>query len=161
MKVGEAIRFVHSSTMDLADDLRSVAERHATDHAVYHVGRTLAGRCQETAAMLAPFAERYQQDVDDDGNSVFGDLAERLRRGATAAMGRSEHTGLLLLGDLRELAMQAHGVQMDWTVLRQGASVARDQPLLDAAMVGQDEMKRVVTWLTTRIKESAPQILAS
>jgi hypothetical protein len=160
VKVGQTIDVVHSTTMDLADHLRTVAERHATDHAVYHVGRMLAGRCEQTASTLEPFAERYQQDLNDDGESPFGDLGERLRRGAAAAMGRRPETGLLLLRDLRDLATEAHGVHMDWTVLRQGASVARDQPLLDVAMVGQDEMKRVTSWLTTRIKESAPQVMA-
>jgi hypothetical protein len=161
MKVGQTIDVVHSTTMDLADHLRSVAERHATDHAVYHVGRMLAGRCERTAATLEPFGERYEQDLDDDGAGPFGDLGERLRRGAAVAMGGAPQTGLLLLRDLRDLATEAHGVQMDWTVLRQGASVAKDQALLDVAMVGQDEMKRVTSWLTTRIKETAPQVMAS
>jgi hypothetical protein len=159
VKVGQTIDVVHSSTMDLADHLRSTAERHATDHAVYHVGRMLAGRCEETAATLEPFAERYQQDLDDD-TGPFGDLAELLRRGAAAAVGRSPETGLLLLRDLRDLATRTHGALVDWTILRQGASVAKDQSLLDVAMVGQDEMKRVEAWITTRIKESAPQVMA-
>jgi hypothetical protein len=159
VRVGHTIDVVHSTTMDLADHLRSVAERHATDHALYHVGRTLAARCEETAATLEPFADLYRQDLDDT-SSPFGDLAERLRRGAATAMGRSPATGVLLLRDLRDLATDAHGAFIDWTVLRQGASVARDQALLDVAMVGQEEMKRVTSWVTTRIKESSPQVMA-
>ena len=161
MKVGRMIEMAHGSTSDLADDLRSVAERHATDHAVYHVGRLLADRFDELASSLEPFAEQYGQRVggaDDDG---LHELAERIRRGSAALLGNSEATGLLLLRDLRDLATEAHGVQMDWTVLKQSALVARDQPLLQAATRGMDETKRVVVWLTTRIKESAPQIVAS
>jgi hypothetical protein len=36
---------------------------------------------------------------------------------------------------------------------------ARDKELVDLCKFGQDETRRVEKWLTTRIKESAPQIL--
>jgi hypothetical protein len=161
VRVGQTIETVHATTSDLAHELQTIAERHATDHAVYHVGRMLAERCRATAETLAPFAEQYQQHVvDADQNRPLSELGERVRRGTAALTGRTDESGLLLIRDLRQLAMQAHGAQMDWTILRQGAAVARDQPLMDAATVGQDEMKRVVTWLTTRIKETAPQVLA-
>jgi hypothetical protein len=159
VKVGHAIELAHSSTIDLSEHLRAVAERHASDHAVYHVGGLLAGRCREVADLLQPFAERYRQELDDPPHP-FGELLERTRRATAIVTGRAEETGMLLLRDLRELATEAHGAQMDWTILRQGASVARDQPLVDAATVGQDEMRRVEAWLTTRIKETAPQVLA-
>jgi hypothetical protein len=161
VKVGQTIESVHASTTDLAHELQTIAERHATDHAVYHVGRMLAERCRATADLLTPIAERYQQHIGDaDQDGALSDLGERLRRGTAALAGRADEVGLLLIHDLRHLAMQAHGAQMDWTILRQGAAVAHDQLLMDAATVGQDEMKRVVTWLTTRIKETAPQVLA-
>ncbi len=161
MKVGLTIETVHGSTIDLAEELEAIAERHATDHAVYHVGTMLADRCRATARTLAPFADRYQQRIDDgDGNGQLSELGDRLRRSAATLAGRVDEVGLILLRDLRHLAMEAHGAQMDWTILHQGAAVARDQPLVDVATVGQDEMKRVVAWLTTRIKETAPQVLA-
>jgi hypothetical protein len=160
VKVGQTIDLVHASTTELADDLRKVASRHATDHAVYHVGNLLAARCDGLADELKPFAERYQQDVDDRHGDGLQELGERVRRRSAELLGRSEKTGMLLLRDLRELATDAHGTEMDWTVLRQGALVARDQSLLQLATTGHQEIKRVAAWLTTRIKESAPQILA-
>jgi hypothetical protein len=160
MKVGPTIETVHGSTIDLAKELQAIAERHAADHAFYHVGMMLADRCRATAGTLAPFAEQYEQHIDGDGNEPLSEVGNRVRRSAATLAGRAEQPGLLLLRDIRHLAMEAHGAQMDWTILHQGASVARDQPLVDAATVGQDEMKRVVTWLTTRIKETAPQVLA-
>ena len=65
MKIGETIDLVHASTTDLAEELRKVAGRHATDHAVYHVGRLLAGCSDDLANGLRPFAERYHQSVED------------------------------------------------------------------------------------------------
>jgi hypothetical protein len=160
MKVGRMIEMAHGSTTDLADNLRSLAEGHATDHAVYHVGHLLADRSVDLASSLEPFAEQYGQHVGDEDGDGLHELGERMRRGTAALLGRSEATGMLLLRDLRDLAAKAHGVQMDWTVLKQSAMVAQDQPLLEAATRGIEETKRVVVWLTTRIKESAPQIVA-
>jgi hypothetical protein len=161
MKVGQTIDTVHGCTLDLAQELQSIAERHATDHAIYHVGRMLAARCRATADTLVPFAEQYQQRVaDSDQNAPLSELAERVRRGTAELTGRADEVGALLLRDLRHLATEAYGAQLDWTILRQGAAVARDQPLMDSATVGQDEMKRVVTWLMTCIKETAPQVMA-
>jgi len=160
VKIGETIDLVHASTTDLAEELRKVAGRHATDHAVYHVGRLLAGCCDDLANGLRPFAERYHQSVEDHQSDVLQELGARVRHRSAELFGRSEKTGMLLLRDLRELATDAHGVQMDWTVLRQGALVARDQALLETATAGVEEIKRVVAWLSTTIKESAPQILA-
>jgi hypothetical protein len=161
VKIGEAIGEVHSSTVALAKELRTAAEGHPSDHALYHVGRMLADRCQGTADTLEPFADRYGEPLNgSQGQGLLGSISTHIRREASSLKGRGDATGLLLLGDLRHLANEAHGAQIDWTILRQGASVARDEALRDAATVGQDEMRRVVQWLMTRIKESAPQILA-
>jgi hypothetical protein len=82
-----------------------------------------------------------------------------VRRGASVATGRSGKTGMLLLRDLRDLFVEASGVEMDWTIVRQGAMAARDEPLVLAATVGLEETRRVLRWLTTRVKEASPQIL--
>ena len=55
MKIGPALAHLHSSQRDLADELRALAERHATDHDVYHVGGMLAERCDQLAKGLGPF----------------------------------------------------------------------------------------------------------
>ena len=66
MKIGPALEHLHAGERDLAHDLRAVAERHATDHAVYHVGNMLADRCEELAAGLGPFLAEYGEDEPDD-----------------------------------------------------------------------------------------------
>jgi hypothetical protein len=49
----------------------------------------------------------------------------------------------------------------DWTMLRQAALAARDRELLDAATACHGETLVQIKWLTTRIKEAAPQALAT
>lgn len=161
MKIGPALEHLHASERDLAQDLRGVAERHATDHAVYHVGNMLADRCEELANGLAPFLTDYgQEEPDDDDGGVVRAFAERVRRSTAELLGRSEKTGLLLLRDLRDLYARSQETLIDWTIVRQGALAARDQALDITCQTGMQETERVARWLKTRIKETAPQALA-
>ena len=161
MKIGPALEHLHSSQRDLADELQALAERHATDHDVYHVGGMLAERCDRLAKGLGPFLEAYGQDEpDDEGSDIVRTFAERVRRTTAAMVGRSDKAGLLLLRDLRELYVHAQETEIDWTIARQGALVARDQALDITCLTGMQETERVVRWLKTRIKEGAPQALA-
>jgi hypothetical protein len=162
MRIGPALEHLHASERDLAEDLRAVAERHATDHAVYHVGNLLADRCEFLARGLGPFLTEYGQDEpdDDDDAGVVRAFAERVRRSTAELLGRSEKTGLLLLHDLRDLYVHAQETLMDWTIVRQGALAGRDQALDITCQTGMQETERVARWLKTRIKETAPQALA-
>lgn len=162
MKIGPALEHLHATESELAKDLRTIAERHAAEHDVYHVGLMLADRCNDLVLSLQPFAEAYGQhvDADTDVDAVHG-FAERLRRGTSAVLGRSERTGLLLLRDLRDLFIQANEAQIDWTIVRQGALAVRDRDLVTACDVGLSETERTVRWLKTRIKEAAPQVMAT
>jgi glutamate-1-semialdehyde aminotransferase len=161
MKIGPALEHLHASQRNLADELKVVAERHATEHDVYHVGSMLAGRCEQLAAGLGPFLESYgQREPNEDGADVVRAFADRVRRTAAAMVGRSEKAGLLLLRDLRELYVQAQETAIDWTIVRQGALAARDQALDISCVTGMQETERIVRWLKTRIKEGAPQALA-
>jgi hypothetical protein len=162
VKIGPALEHLHGTEADLAKDLRTIAERHAADHDVYHVGLMLADRCDQLLASLEPFAEAYGQHVDADTDvDAVRSFAERVRRATSAALGRSERTGLLLLRDLRELFLEANEAQIDWTIVRQGALAVRDRKLVTACDVGLFETERVVRWLKTRIKETAPQVMAT
>ena len=142
MKLGHAIEDVRDAEADLAQELLAVGERHAVEHDLYHLSHTLARRCEQHLEQLRPFAER-------------------VRRGLSTMTGRSPKGGPLLLHDLRELEIEAHACVTDWVITRQGAMAARDKDLVDLCALGMDEMRRVEKWLTTRIKESAPQILMS
>jgi hypothetical protein len=160
MHLGAAIEHLRGSVDDLADELRKVGDRHATQQDLYHMTRTLSTRIEELASSLDPFLEAYGQSTGNgDGGEAFRAIAERVRRTAAELTGRTGKTGPFLLRDLRELFVETSANEIDWTIVRQGAYAARDEGLLNAATVGLEETKRVMKWLTTRIKEASPQIL--
>jgi hypothetical protein len=162
MKVQIAIDRVERSERELASELRSVAERHAADHDVYHLGHTLALHCGEHLAALHPFAERYGAHTENgDDVSTSPGFLEAVRHKASELLGRTEPAGLLLLRDLRELYMHAQEAEIDWVILMQTAAAARDPELLDVAAGCHQETESVGKWLRTRIKQTAPQVLVA
>jgi hypothetical protein len=162
LKLGAALEHLRRSVDDLGEEIRAVGERHAAQQDVYHMAHTLSARIDRLATSLDPFMEAYGQGAarEEAGDAVRS-FAEKLRRATSTITARSPKTGLLLLRDLRELFVDASLVEIDWTIVRQGAMAARDEPLVRAATVGLEETGRVLRWLKTRIKESSPQILMS
>jgi hypothetical protein len=160
VKLGVALEKLASSVDELAEELRVVGERHAAQQDVYHMGHTLSRRFGELGVTLEPFLKAYGQvDVDGHDGEAIRAFTERIRRTVSTMTGRSAKSGLLLLRDLRELVLLTAGCEVDWTIVKQGAMAARDDPLMRAAIVGLEETKRVMKWLNTRIKEASPQIL--
>jgi hypothetical protein len=161
VKLAPVLERLQASEVEMANDLRKVAERHATQQDVFHMGHQLADRCDAIASGLAAFVEAYgKRPEEPDGDDATRGFVERVRRLTSAATGRVESTGLLLLRDLRELYVEASELEIDWTIARQGAMTARDKELAISCLTGIQETERIVRWLKTRIKEASPQILA-
>jgi hypothetical protein len=162
MKLGAALEHLRRSVSDLAEDIRAAGERHASQQDVYHMSHTLSTRIEQLATSLGPFLEAYGQSPEDgEAGDAFRAFAEKVRRATSTMTRRSSKTGLVLLRDLRELFVDASQVEIDWTIVRQGAMAARDEALMNFATVGLEETGRVLRWLKTRIKEASPQILMS
>jgi len=70
-------------------------------------------------------------------------------------------SGLLLLRDLRNLYLSAQEAEIDWVILAQAAQAVRDRELLQVVSLCHEEAEARGKWLRTRIKESAPQVLAT
>ena len=58
MKLGKAIEDVRDAEAELATQLQIVAERHAVEHDIYHLGHTLAQQCADHVQQLTPFAKK-------------------------------------------------------------------------------------------------------
>jgi len=158
VRLRAAIEHLHGSTLDLAETLSTIAQRHATDHDLFHMGRLLSKRCAGLGPLLEPF--RIQEPRDDAGRAEESlSTPSTVRRGVGEVSDAAGQPGPILLRDLREAEIEAHACVTGWVVVHQGAMAARDQTLLDVCAVGMDETRRIERWLTTRIKESAPQIL--
>jgi hypothetical protein len=162
MKLDKAIADVQSTEADLAKELRTIGERHSVEHDLYHLGHTLAKQCSDHLGLLAPFADRYGATPrDHDGVAESPGLLETLRHKSSELLGRSEMSGMLLLRDLRNLYLSAQEAEIAWVILAQAAQAVRDPELLQIANHCHEEAEARGKWLRTRIKESAPQVLAA
>ena len=159
MRLDKAIGQVRDAEADVAGGLRRLADRHAVEHDLYHLGRTLARQCAEHAERLAPFAERYGASGREVSDSPG--LLDALRRAGTRMAGRSEPAGMLLLRDLRDLHLVAQEAEIAWVILVQAALAPRDRDLLDLAAACREAAETRGKWLRTRIKVTAPQALVS
>jgi len=166
-KLGQYIEKLHDALTDLAGEYRKVGERHATEQDVYHLCHTLAKQCEGQAEALAPHAERHAADVPEDEDPGVEDDAPResmlagLRRATAAVVARSSTTGMLLLRDLRQLHLAIEEAAMLWLIVGQAAQAARDRELLVLVEHAREEITNQLLWISTRIKETAPQVLVS
>jgi len=161
MKLDKAIEDVQDAEAELAKRLRTVSERHAAEHDLYHMGHTLARQCAEHLEQLAPFADRYGASGHGGDVAESPGVLETVRRKSGELLARSETSGLLLLKDLRSLYLSAQDAEITWVILLQAAKAVRDRELLDVVNSCHQEAEARGKWLRTRIKESAPQVLAT
>jgi hypothetical protein len=139
---------LHRAQLNLADAFREVAEAHGDEADVEHLCRKLAAECQDHAARLEPFAERYGEDAPDEPDRLHSELFRGPRSG-----------GLALLRDLHDLYLMATECDMAWTLVGQAAQGARDRELLAVVTRCEGETATQLKWLRTRMKEAAPQAL--
>jgi hypothetical protein len=161
VKLDLAVGEVQDAELSLAKALAAAAGRHAADADVYHLGHALARASRQRLSRLAAFAERYGVVPADLGETEPGGLLEPLRRAASELAGRTEASGLLLLGDLRALYARAQEAEIGWVVLGQGAKAARDAELVECVEACLEDVQGAAKWHRTKIKESAPQALAA
>jgi hypothetical protein len=162
VRIGPLLARLHELEVDLAGEYRALGERHAADHDVYHECHSFATKCAEHASRLAPHAQRYGGDVDDGGGGgpAFWDGAlKAVRHKGSELLGRVPEAGLLLLRDLRDLFLRAEEVSITWVMAGQAAQAARDGELLEVVRACHVETELQVKWLTTKIREAAPQAL--
>jgi len=161
-KLGQYIEKLHDALTDLAGEYRKVGERHATEQDLYHLCHTLAKQCEGQAMALAPHAERHAADVpEDEDDGPRESMLAGLRRATAALVGRSPMTGMLLLRDLRQLHLAIEEAAMLWLIVGQAAQAARDRELLVLVEQSREEITNQLLWISTRVKETAPQVLVS
>jgi hypothetical protein len=161
VKVHLALDQVQRSEAELVERLRLLAEHHASDHDVYHLGHLLAVQESHHVDQLAPFLATYDArriEVDDEAKPG---LADTLREKASTLLGRSEPAGLLLARELREVYLVAQQAEIDWVVLDQTVKAVRDGDLLQLVEHCHEETEAAAKWLRTRIKVSSAQVYAT
>jgi hypothetical protein len=160
VKLDLAMKELHRSESHLVHVLRSISERHSTDHEVFHVTLDLARWSERHLQELAAIAPEYGLELDPSAGADDGLLAT-VREKAAELFGRRPEPGLLLLADLRHLYREASGVSLDWELLAQGAQGARKRDLVDLAERCLPETVRQAKWANGMLKEAATQVLVS
>ena len=160
MRLARAIRQLHRSEKDLADEYGRVADRHAVEHDVYHMCHLLAEQSQAHAERLRPFADRYGGKLRElDAPELWESFMGTVRRKNAELLGRSQKTGLLLLRDLRQLYLMAAEAEINWWMVRQAAMAARDSELAELFETCHEETWNQLKWIKTKVKEASAQVL--
>ena len=161
MKIEQLLDDVRDTESDLARQLRTVAERHAAEHDVYHIGHSQALACGQRIEQLAPHAQRYGAAERTAPPARSPGLLEEARHKGAELLGRSKASGQLLLSDLRKLYLTAQATELAWVILLQATQAVRDPDLLDTATECHQRATMCAKWIRTRIKEAAPQVYAA
>jgi hypothetical protein len=161
-KTGLLLSELHEAETDLAAEYRAVADRQAADHGTHYPCLTLAQQCDTHAARVREMADHYAKDISEPHQShPVAAAAGAIRQKASELVGRHPQSGLLLLRDLRELYLKAQAVSVHWILLGQLAQAVRDPGLLDEVTALHKETLTQIKWLKTRLKDAAPQVLAT
>jgi hypothetical protein len=148
MHLAHYLGLVHRSELVLANAYREVAAAHGDEPDVSVLCQKFAGQCDQHAAKLAPFVDRYGEEAPDEPERLHSDLFGGTRTG-----------GLGLLRDLHDLYLMASEVDISWTLVGQAAQGARDKALFETVSACDGETALQIRWLRTRMKQAAPQAL--
>ena len=153
---------LHDGEVELEKQLHLLAERHRTDHEVRHVAIDLARWSLQNRQVLALVSGAYGDPLADDLEPAAPPGAvEKLREKTSELVGRQKAPGLLLLRDLRETYLKAHGNATLWTMLLQGAKATRDQKLADVVTTCQERTTRQAVWCNAMMKVLSAHVLAA
>jgi hypothetical protein len=148
MLLAHYLGLLHRAEEELGRAFLEVAEAHGDEPDVAVLCQRLASQCDAHAGRLQPFAERYGEDADPEPERLHSDLFRGSRKGPLA-----------LLRDLHDLYLMACECDISWTLVGQAAQGARDEELLAVVQACEGETAIHARWLTTRMKQAAPQAL--
>jgi hypothetical protein len=132
----------------LADAFVLVGLRHATEPELRNAARLYSNWCRAHVDALQPVVGRYGAARCREG--------ERLQR----ALFRGRRLGGFgLVRDLHDLLTLATAVHGCWIALQQAARERRDRDLEAVCGACDAETSRQISWLETKLRQSAPQAL--
>jgi hypothetical protein len=159
-KMGILIDQLHEAEVSLRNDYRTVGERHAAEHDLWHNCHTFARQCEARAGQLREVGDRYGKDIGGPHEiEAVRRLVAQSRHAVANLVGRRPATALLMLRDLRELYVTAEGANLLWVMLGQVAQATRDVELLEMVEVLHRQLISQVKWLKTQVKEVTPQVI--
>jgi hypothetical protein len=148
MHLSTYVGLVDEGERTLARSFREVATGHAQEADVVHRCERFAVQCDSHREQLATVVERYGEDREDEPERLHAPGLDGTRTG-----------GVGLLRDLHDLYLLVSYLDIAWTVVGQAARAVRDEELLGVVQWCEKETSAQLSWLTTRMKEAAPQAL--
>ena len=148
MHIGRYINLVHRTEEDLVNAFKLVGKAHGDEVDVYQTCQLLASWSADLAQQLEPFAKRYNEENDNEPDRLTKTLLKKTRKGSMA-----------LLRDLHDLYLIVSEVEVCCVILKQGGTGLRDKELVGVCEEIERQTKRQLSWLLTRMKSAAPQIL--
>ena len=148
MHVASYVGLVRESEAQLERALAAVARHHEDEPDIPGTCELVGSWSKAKRESAGPAAARYGESSDGEPDRLAHDLFRGPREGPLA-----------LLRDLQDLYLLASEVDVCWTVLAQAAAALQDRDLSDACAAAKAQTKRQLAWLTTRIKQAAPQAL--
>lgn len=148
MQLAVYVGLVHRSEQTLAHSFRQVGHGHTEEADVAQTCDMLATWCDQHVDRLGPVADRYGEMGVSEPERLHADGVGEARSGPVG-----------LLRDLQDLHLLATLVDTSWLMVVQAAQGARDHELLEIAQRCEQETRRQLTWLQTRMTSAAPQAL--
>jgi len=148
MHIGTYIELVHKGQQDLAEAFLLVAEKHGTEPDIYELCKLLAKWSQSLVEKIRPFAEKYSEEKDEEPDRLLSEFFKKNRKGPMA-----------LLRDLHDLFLMANEAEISAIILRQAAAGLHDKELMAVCDEIEEKATRQISWLKTRMKSAAPQVL--
>jgi hypothetical protein len=148
MHIANYLGLIHQSEKDLAEAFRMVANHHGDEVDIYQICLLLASWSDKHIEALTPFVKKYNEEKSEE--------PDRLKQ---AIFGKPRSGPLALLRDLHDIYLLATEVSLCWTVVSQASAGLKDKELTAICDKLSAETRRQLSWLMTRIRESAPQTL--
>jgi hypothetical protein len=148
MHIGTYLELVHKGQQDLEKAFLLVAKKHGDEPDVAAMCKQLAQWSQALVKKIEPFMARYPREKDDEPDRLLSEFFKRNRKGAMS-----------LLHDLHDLWLMANEANVSAVILRQAAAGIRNKVLMDVCNEIEARSTRQISWLLTRMKSAAPQIL--
>lgn len=144
---------LHEAEADLHLELQQVCLRHGTDAEIAGGLRALASWSESHVESLADEGRRFGLALGHVSGSGTHPGAGVGRRSGELLVRRSADAASLV-GDLRQVFVDAALVELDWELLGELARIHRDCRLVVLAERSRAETHRQLTWVETRLKQA-------
>lgn len=147
-KIDHYVGLLRATEQQLEQALKTVAEHHPLEPEVRAACLKFASWSVAHIGALKPFADRYQEQDDDE--------PKRLRN----AMFQGPRVGMLgLMRDIHDLWLLAQDAWIGWLALKQVAKALEETELVEACNRNGRESSLVAEWCHTQFKTHIAQAL--